>query len=271
MRFRSPATRFRLGTTVLCLVMLGSSAQAAPGLEYATRVAHVRAPVSDGFAYELGCEFASGAVREHMSVVSVEEPGGFMSSSVSIHARESNQGRLMQIGDERFVEEERVERKDEPHAFTRWGAVGFSGPATAHLAVAVWGGDVSSCYAIIDDYLYLPMTMYPGTYAFYAGPETFTGGAFYQDGGTQVSVARVFTRGLTGGPLFSTYVVSDNDPPRSGDGFITSDDPDRLNSVSVCGWCNYARPHPTVLIAGTLLATELGGQPHNQLWVINPP
>jgi hypothetical protein len=270
MRRRTRTSRLKLPLAVLLLPWSLASAQAQVGVEHASRVAHVSVPVDGGFLYELGCEFAPGGVREHMSVVAVEEPDGSMGSSVSVDERESRQGRLIQVGPERFVEQERVEERSERHSFTRWGVRSLSGPAVAHFAVAVWDGDVSSCYAIVDD-VYSPMNMYAGSYGFYAGPEAFAGGVFYQDGETQASVARTFNRALTGGPLFSMYIVSDNDPPRTGDGWITSDDVSGLGSVRYCAACSFARPHPTIMTAGTLFSAELSGEAHNQLWVINPP
>lgn len=245
-------------------------ASATAERDFANQVGYFTGPVIGSYSWEFRCVAENPAVKGQIAIASgTEFESGYMTGSMMAFARSSNRGRLIQVGEHELVFESRQEKTVENSStFSSGGSQGSAGPGTAYVAWALWGGP-ATCTASLGgqpaDVRYLP-----GTHAFSAGPESFETGAFAQDGGTHVSVARTLTAKLSGGAVFASMELG-----RYGEGFLRTDDwynePIEECQEPPGNPCSLARPHANELTAAITAAAEVNGLYQGQILVISLP
>lgn len=231
----------------------------------ADSVGFVRVPTSTGFDFELHC---LGAPRwdEFVFASGLEFQNFSMPTVMLVQPHNSSTGHLIQIADRQVVTyEERLEQRVEGStAIQIWGSE--SGPGVFHFAWASWGGGLEGCTFKVDGAA-RTVGWLDGDAAIYVGPEAFTGGLFYQDGGTQASIGRLFATQIEHPVVMGTLRIG------SERGHATAESGDALHGGGItCGSsCNFGWPQARFFYAEITLGLEFNGGPHAELWVFNTP
>lgn len=252
-----------------------TSAPASPDLAYATQVGYATARTTASYRVVLRCVATDPSVRGQIAYgEAAEDDDGSMLGSLRTDPQRSAEGSIVQVGDRRIEYKPRSEQQNTDNS-TFTVVISSSGPGTyvtAHVVWALWGSS-ANCTVTIND-VSIEVRYFEGERAFYAGPEAFTGGTFYQDDQTPASVARVFTTPLSGGPVFA-HIEPGSRTSGFGQAFIGADDfyllPAHECRQPYGGECGITRPRGARLVAGITAAYESDGGYQGELWVVNPP
>lgn len=271
-RRRAARLRVLIALASLAAVSLPLAAHATSPINYADKVGYVSAAAGN-YAWELHCTAVNSAGFNELLAVGTTYNSGFMSHIMSSSlGYASKEGHYVAVGGNEIVWQGR--RETHNPALTSLDAYGSAstGPGSlrAYVAFALWGE--ASCSTSIDG-SELPIQWVAGTYGFYAGPEAFTGGVLYQNGGSQMSLGRVFEHVLAGGPVFAHMFVGE----QLTEGGLAVDSPSPW-MFAECrepqgGTCEIGSPTAHRLVAGLGAAVTLGTtkQAQGELYVLSLP
>lgn len=269
------------------IVLLATVVALAPGLParaapvapvQADQVGYAFVPAGFGSSFRWDC-VGPGRLSDWMFAQGPEFDNGWLPSFVFIHPRSSTTGHTFQVGDQRWVSEERIEvppPSRNSHVTVVGSSSSFGGGVRGnHFAWAFWG-DHLTCTLKVDSFQ-MPTQDLDGFHAIYVGPEAFTGGFFSQNGAHQTSVGRTFARDTSGGPIFGALQLwgADSDPKATG--FLATDDPNPLAPVELCNhqyyyaaYCEFGRPRVSHAVVGIAASDNTDGT-SQELWMIDIP
>lgn len=271
----------------LVVVLAGLPVRAAPAAPLSADqagYASVDAGPSSNFNWKC---VGPGRLTDWMFAYGAEYDIGWMPTFIIVHPRASTTGQMLQLGDNKWVTEERVEVP--PPSRPSWVNVvgtssGGGGVLRNHYAWAFWGDDQLTCTLNVDGAL-VSTYSFDGSHAVYVGPEAFGGGVFSQSGSSQTSVGRYFARDTSGGPLFAALQIwgrertpLTNEYSPAPNGFLATDDPNVTSPVEPCNahlyggatYCQIGRPKVSHVVAGIVLGESNDGT-GQELWMIDVP
>lgn len=270
--YSSPCRTWRSLIALLGLLMASVlPASAAPAPTYARQVGYFTAPVSATLHWDLDCDATDQSVRGPTAIADgVAYGDGSMTGLVFYFPRWSDSGTFIQAGDQQVVLQPRkTGAPNESSSFSAGGTETGGGPGQGvlYVAWALWGS-TANCTGMIDD---VPQQIHylDGSHAFLVGPESFTAGAFAQNGASHASAGRAFRTQLKGGPAFAHLKMGSQ-----GEGSLLYDD-DFLD-VRECrqpygSACDLEIPRASTLTASILAAAEFGGGSQGEMIVVTLP